>query len=136
MDKKRRRWPWVLAGVLLLSVTIWYIRVQYYGLMNCGTSAEDMTHAVNWARDMGVIDGSFDENTPCTRATAVTYIWKAFGQPSMGSNSFTDVPADSASAVSWAVAKGVTNGTSTITFSPDKVCDRGEIVTFLYRAYH
>lgn len=99
-------------------------------------AAEDMSHAVNWARDMGVIDGSFDENTPCTRATAVTYIWKAFGQPSMGSSSFTDVPADSAGAVSWAVAKGVTNGTSTITFSPDKVCDRGEIVTFLYRAYH
>lgn len=99
-------------------------------------AAEDMTHAVNWARDKGVIDGSLNGNAPCTRATAVTYIWKAFGQPSMGSNSFTDVPADSASAVSWAVAKGVTNGTSTTTFSPDKVCDRGEIVTFLYRAYH
>ena len=46
MDKKRRRWPWVLAGVLLLSVTVWYIRVQYYGLMNCGTSVEDMTQYV------------------------------------------------------------------------------------------
>ena len=46
MGKKKRRWPWVLAGVLLLSVTVWYIRVQYYGLMNCGTSAEDMTQYV------------------------------------------------------------------------------------------
>ena len=42
MGKKKRRWPWVLAGVLLLSFTVWYIRVQYYGLMNCGASAEDM----------------------------------------------------------------------------------------------
>lgn len=109
----------------------------YRAARNGGTAAaEDMTHAVNWARDMGIIDGSFDGNTPCTRATAVTYIWKAFGQPSMGSSSFTDVPADSAGAVSWAVAKGVTNGTSAITFSPNKVCERGEIVTFLYRAYH
>ena len=46
MGKKKRRWPWVLAGVLLLSFTVWYIRVQYYGLMNCGASAEDMTRYV------------------------------------------------------------------------------------------
>lgn len=60
----------------------------------------------------------------------------AFGSPIQGSSSFTDVPPASAGAVSWAVAKGVTNGTSATTFSPNKVCDRGEIVTFLYRAYH
>lgn len=39
-------------------------------------------------------------------------------------------------AVDWAVEKGVTNGTSDTAFSPDKVCSRGEIVTFLYRAYN
>ena len=49
---------------------------------------------------------------------------------------FTDVPstADGAEAVKWAVDKGVTAGTSATTFSPDSVCTRGQIVTFLHRA--
>ncbi len=48
---------------------------------------------------------------------------------------FTDVPgsADYAQAVKWAVDKGVTSGTSATTFSPDSVCTRGQIVTFLHR---
>ena len=48
---------------------------------------------------------------------------------------FTDVPAtaDYAEAVKWAVDKGVTSGTSAATFSPDSVCTRGQIVTFMYR---
>ena len=36
-------------------------------------------------------------------------------------------------AVLLAVGKGVTTGTSATTFSPDKTCTRGQIVTFLYR---
>lgn len=101
-------------------------------------SAEDMTHAVNWARDKGMIGASFDANAPCTRATAVTYIWNVFGNPTESAGSFSDVDANSAyaAAVSWAVKQGITKGTSDTTFSPDKVCNRGEIATFLYRAYN
>lgn len=95
--------------------------------------------AINWAYEKGMIDGSFKENTPCTRATAVKYIWQAFDKPKAEkASSFTDVDkgADYAEAVSWAVEKGVTNGYGgTDTFAPDRVCNRGEIVTFLYRAY-
>ena len=40
-----------------------------------------------------------------------------------------------ADAINWAVANNVTNGTSSTTFSPDDNCTRGQIVTFLYRAY-
>ena len=110
----------------------------YRAAQGGAATAEDMTHAVNWARDKGMIDASFNGNAPCTRATAVTYIWQAFGSPSAGGNGFSDVTAGSAcaGAVSWAVQKNVTTGTSETTFSPDKVCSRGEIVTFLYRAYH
>lgn len=46
MEKKRRRWPWVLAAALLVCASAWYIRAQYYGLMTCGTSEEDMTRYV------------------------------------------------------------------------------------------
>ena len=48
--------------------------------------------------------------------------------------SFTDVPEWCAAAVSWAVEKGITNGTGAGNFSPDRVCSRGEIITFLYRS--
>ncbi len=101
-------------------------------------TAEDMEKAINWAREKGMIDDTFDSNKPCTRATAVNYIWQAFDKPNAQASSFTDVPTDApyGYAVDWAVEKGVTNGTSDTAFSPDKVCSRGEIVTFLYRAYN
>ena len=41
--------------------------------------------------------------------------------------------ADYAGAVAWAVERSVTSGTSNTTFSPDSVCTRGQIVTFLYQ---
>ena len=102
------------------------------------SSSEDMELAVQWAREKGMIDDNFDGSTPCTRATAVSYIWQAFDKPNAQASSFTDVPTDASYgyAVDWAVEKGVTNGTSDTAFSPDKVCSRGEIVTFLYRAYN
>ena len=103
-------------------------------------TAEDMDKAISWAREKGMIDDSFNGNTPCTRATAVSYIWQAFNKPAAGAPaSFTDVEdnASFAGAVSWAVEKGITNGDGSDTiFSPDKVCNRGQIVTFLYRAYN
>ncbi len=102
------------------------------------SSSEDMELAVQWAREKGIIDDNFDGSTPCTRATAVSYIWQTFDKPNAQASSFTDVPTDApyGYAVDWAVEKGVTNGTSDTAFSPDKVCSRGEIVTFLYRAYN
>ena len=101
-------------------------------------AAEDVEKAINWAREKGMIDDTFDSNTPCTRAAAVNYIWQAFDKPGAQASSFTDVPTDApyGYAVDWAVEKGVTKGTSDTAFSPDKVCNRGEIATFLYRAYN
>lgn len=93
--------------------------------------------AAQWAYKKGIATGStFDGDKPCTRAMAVTYMWKAAGSPSAEAASFTDVSADAdyAQAVAWAVEKGVTAGTSDTTFSPDSVCTRGQIVTFLHRA--
>ena len=98
--------------------------------------------AVLWAVDKGITTGvsatRFDPNGSCTRAQAVTFLWRAMGSPAPtgASMSFTDVPADSYyyNAVLWAVENGVTTGTSATTFSPDAPCDRGQIVTFLHRA--
>ena len=85
-----------------------------------------------------VTGGIFDVNTPCTRATTVNYIWIASGRPvANGNASFSDIPvtASYAQAVSWAVESNITNGDGDNTFSPDKVCNRGQIVTFLNRAF-
>ena len=93
--------------------------------------------AVRWATGLGMVNEDFDPEVGCSRADAVWYIWKAFDGPDAQVGGFSDVPTDSpyAHAVGWAVLEGVTKGTSDTTFSPDTICSRGEIVTFLHRAY-
>lgn len=89
--------------------------------------------AAAWAAEEGIADGdAFAPDAPCTREMAVEFMWKYAGSPDAADASFADVSSD---AVNWAVAEGVTNGTSDSTFSPDGTCTRGQIVTFLYRAF-
>lgn len=96
--------------------------------------------AVAWAVAEGITNGAsattFGPNAPCTRGQIVTFLWRAAGSPSVsGNNPFTDVePGDYwYDAVLWAVSKGITDGTSATTFSPNNICTRGQAVTFLYR---
>ena len=105
--------------------------------------------AVPWAAELDMeYSGTFDPHKTCDRASAAYFIWKAFGSPKAAAkSSFTDMPEepktggqwywpDLLDAVDWAVGQGVTNGTGDgTTFSPDNPCTRGQIVTFLYRAY-
>lgn len=97
--------------------------------------------AVLWAVANGVTNGTsattFSPNAPVTRAQMVTFLWRAYGSPrATGSNPFADVSADAwyYDAVLWAVANGVTNGTSATTFSPDAPVTRSQAVTFQWRA--
>ena len=99
--------------------------------------------AVKWAVKNGITDGVgndlFGPNQPCTRAQIVTFLWRAAGSPEpMGAGTFSNVPADSyyAEAVAWASANGVTEGVGSGLFAPDSNCTRGQIVTFLWRAYN
>ena len=96
--------------------------------------------AVTWAAEQGIIeDGvNFRPNDPCTRAMAVEFLWRAAGAQAISMDTgFTDGPASASyrTAVEWAVIYGITSGTSATTFSPDTVCTRAQIVTFLYRAF-
>ena len=97
--------------------------------------------AVIWAVGKGITSGTtattFTPNNPCTRAQAVTFLWRAAGSPVVNyTMNFSDVPADAyyAEAVRWAVSQGITKGTSDTTFSPNATCTRAQIVTFLWRA--
>ncbi|MBR5329847.1 MAG: S-layer homology domain-containing protein, partial [Firmicutes bacterium] len=96
---------------------------------------------VLWAVEEGITNGvdenSFGPDEKCTRAQAVTFLWRAAGEPAPKSatHPFTDVVKGIyyEKAVIWAVEKGITAGTSATTFSPDEPCTRGQIVTFLWR---
>ena len=96
---------------------------------------------VKWAVSGGVTNGidetHFGPDLSCTRAQMVTFLWRAAGSPDPAAenNPFTDVEAGSyyEKAVLWAVEKGITNGTSETTFSPEMTVTRGQSVTFLYR---
>lgn len=93
--------------------------------------------AALWAYECGIVDAnSFYPDRLCTRSMAATYLWKMADSPAAATISyFTDVNSfnDFAEAVAWAIETGITNGTSSSTFSPDNTCTRAEIITFLYR---
>lgn len=96
--------------------------------------------AVAWAVENGITSGTsdttFSPDSPCTRAQSVTFLYRASGSPAVSGNStFGDVDARAyyADAVSWAVDEGITAGTGGNQFSPDAICTRAQIVTFLYR---
>ena len=98
--------------------------------------------AVDWAVENGITKGTdnthFSPDGICTRAQAVTFLWRAAGSPKPETRTmpFTDVPAGSYyyDAVLWAVENGITKGTSNTTFSPNMTCTRAQIVTFLWRS--
>ena len=98
--------------------------------------------AVDWAVENGITQGTddthFSPDGICTRAQAVTFLWRAAGSPKPETRTmpFTDVPAGSYyyDAVLWAVENGITKGTSNTTFSPNMTCSRAQIVAFLWRS--
>ena len=99
--------------------------------------------AVLWAVEEGITTGTdashFSPALTCNRATVVTFLYRAFGEPAVesSSNPFQDVPAGGwyTAPILWAVEQNITNGVSADSFAPDQNCSRAQIVTFLFRAY-
>ena len=104
--------------------------------------AEDSYYykAVLWAVEKGIAKGTsettFSPNDTCTRGQTVAFLYRYANSPAVsGSNSFADVSETAYyyNATLWAMSEKVTEGTSATTFSPNDLCTRGQIVTFLYR---
>ena len=97
--------------------------------------------AVAWAIENGITtgtgDGKFSPDATCTRAQAVTFLFRISKTSADGTPAFSDVATDAyyAEAVKWATDNGITNGISGGLFGPDNDCTRGQIVTFLWRLY-
>jgi hypothetical protein len=97
---------------------------------------------VEWAVEKGITTGAtattFNPNGNCQRAQVVTFLWRAAGspEPTKNENPFTDVKESDFyyKAVLWAVEKGITNGLTADTFGPFALCNRAQVVTFLWRA--
>ena len=99
--------------------------------------------AVLWAVEeditTGIDDSHFNPFGDCTRGQVVTFLWRAMGKPdAAGESTFSDVTVPGAfyyKAVLWAVENGITAGMGDGTFGINAVCNRAQIVTFLYRVY-
>ena len=116
---------------------------------NTGTAFGDVKsgsfyeQAVAWAVENGITggtgDGKFSPDATCTRAQAVTFLYRASGAPAVSGNAaFSDVATNAyyADAVAWAAKNGVTDGIGGGQFGSGSDCTRGQIVTFMYRAYN
>lgn len=98
--------------------------------------------AVAWAVKKGVTTGTsadtFSPDAVCTRAEAVTFLYRALRAEEQGTQTgFQDVAPAAwyAPAVRWAVRMGVANGSGDGRFLPDAQCTRAQIMAFIYRAY-
>ena len=102
-------------------------------------SGDYFYEAVLWAVENGITNGTssttFSPNASVTRAQVATFLWRANGEPAAKDSGFTDVAANAyyARAVAWAYAEGITTGTGFGVFSPEAICTRAQIVTFLFR---
>ena len=105
------------------------------------SEADYYYQAVLWAVESGITSGTsettFSPDAVCTRAQCVTFLWRGNASPAPQiSGAFGDVSEGAyyQKAVSWALEKGVTSGTSATQFSPEASCTRGQTVTFFHRA--
>ncbi|WP_300684518.1 S-layer homology domain-containing protein [Acutalibacter sp. 1XD8-36] len=103
--------------------------------------SEEFQRAISWAVEnnitMGNGKGQFSPAKGCTRAEAMTFIWRAAGRPEPKTEAaFSDMPSSSdfRKAISWAVENNITQGIGNNKFGPNNPCNRGHIVTFLYNA--
>ena len=95
---------------------------------------------VLWAVERGITTGTtattFNPGGDLLRAQVVTMLWRHAGSPVVeAQNPFTDVKETDFyyQPVLWAVASGITNGTTATTFGPMGVTNRAQVVTFLWR---
>lgn len=95
-------------------------------------------NAVVWAYEEGILtDLTFQPTMPCTRGMTALYLWRWFGSPAVTEEPmFNDVPENAPyyDAANWVREAAISNGTGNGRFDPDAICNRAQIVTFLYRA--
>lgn len=118
-----------------------------FGYIPRQVTAEEWTTSVDYYSTIFKQDGSiwieraYDKEGEYIYLASLTGTTSASGTPAVtevtaSPTGFTDIRLGyyCEEAVIWAVANGITTGTSTTTFSPDDTCTQGQILTFLWRA--
>lgn len=97
--------------------------------------SEPVQWMVNAEITTGTSDGCFSPDRSVTRGELATFIWRYAGEPTGGSDPFTDVHAGDffAESVAWMAGERITTGTTTTTFEPNRAVTRGEAATLLWR---
>lgn len=128
-------------GTYYPMVKSWAIPSAVDQFTDMASAPEWARTAVNWALAKGITSGTssttFSPNASCTRGQIVTCLYRLAGSPAVSSSTkFSDVPTSlyCAKAVSWALQKGITNGTTATTFSPDAPCTRAQAMQLIYAA--
>ena len=105
------------------------------------TEADYYYKAVLWAAEKGITAGvgnnHFAPGQECTRAQILTFLWVAMGKPASDAEvTFNDVQVGDYyyTAVAWAYEKGITAGVGGGAFGVNVLCNRAQVITFLYRA--
>ena len=129
-----------LGAVVIIAIA--YVLVSALVVFNVEPETFDSLYdAVYWAADNGITQGvddtHFVPNGTCTRGEAVTFLWRAKGEPepTTTTNPFKDVKESDYfyKAVLWAVENGITVGVKADAFVPKQTCSTAHILTFLYR---
>lgn len=101
---------------------------------------EYYSKALRWALQQGIVKGTganeFSPEAICTRAQTAAILYRYAKSPAVNSkHNFVDVNEGTyySDAVKWAFENGITSGTDVNLFSPDAICNRAQIITFLYR---
>ena len=101
---------------------------------------EYYSKALRWALQQGIVKGTganeFSPEAICTRAQTAAILYRYAKLPAVNSkHNFVDVNEGTyySDAVKWAFENGITSGTDVNLFSPDAICNRAQIITFLYR---
>ena len=132
----RRICALLLAALLLLPLALPAEAAGFTDVPPDAWYAEPVAWAVKRTITTGVSADRFAPDRACTRAEAVTFLWRFDGTPhGPGKKPFSDVSASSfcASAVDWAAYRGVVSGVAKNQFAPDRTCTRAQIVTMLWR---
>ena len=126
---------WGCSNLASITIPASVTSIEYGAFMQCSSLTD--VYYTGTADQWAAISINNDQNYNDAILTAnIHFGAEAPSQPEPSGTAFADVAADAyyADAVEWAVAQNITSGTGGNNFSPDAICSKAEIITFLWRA--
>ena len=134
-EMRRRSLVAALLSLAMLSTVSPVASVAGFGDVEDGRY---FTAPVQWMVGDGITNGTspscFSPSVSVSRGQAAAFLWRMEGRQAAEPHPFSDVDKGwQQDPVSWLFAEGITTGTSSSTFSPDRALTRGQFAALLYR---